>query len=171
MIAIPFVPIAEKTPAYNILRGLNEMETENVIRLLGIVAEEEEMHKTLPKNTIDFFKEIMYPFKKSIDYNASAKFKVVPYDILSISAIHDGMVIRPSEDPMSNRRFFSSKRPIDSDPRPMVVNSPLYPVVASILNGYLLYLHALRGFAETYPDVSAMQKLNMYWKLCNNAKI
>lgn len=189
--AVPFIPyIDEYIIYYNITSPLNPQETDKLIHLLEQVKKEEDMHIEISKiKSYDFFKDILYPYKVNQKFEQSKKasvlnLKSVSFDIKKLLEIKTGLITYPNEDSRSNKRLFWSDKYSDykntsvnnnfneilNADNVLVIDSNLYSVLVDIINKYLLYLQALRGFVDTYT-FDNMNKLVNYWKLCKHYKI
>lgn len=179
VIGTPYIPAKTDEVFYTISKGLDPHETEKLGILMEKVEAEEALHKAISKEKpYEFFKDILYPFKVAQKYDqkkniSDLDFKYVPIELKSILNISDGLIVYPSEENKSNKRFLWSKHR-DAEKLQtgsLIISSSLYPVISDIVDKYILYLQALRGFVETYPTPDSMQELLVYWKLCKAAQV
>jgi hypothetical protein len=177
MIASPYIPtVPKRTVYYNITNGLDLEQSEKIGFIMDQIEQEEKVHvEVVKQKQYEFFKQLMYPFKVNQKYEHHKQTEAmglqpVPLELKKIMMLKSGVVIYPVEDNKSNKRFFWSKNSHNSD-SDFIVNSELFPVIASFANQYLLYLQALRGFVETYDTPESMTPLITYWRLCRNAKL
>lgn len=177
----PFVPKPIEEPYYLITEPLSDSDAEKVTKLLQTLSEElklaEDTQKQYPQSYA-FFKELMYPYKtkqKFTDSPIGSKFKFLPdIELKTLTQISSGCLV--CKDVSSNELFMHSDAPdqrildlIQSGN--LLISSPAYPVIASILNKRIMYVSALRGFAEQYNTAEKAQKLSPYWKQCNSFKV
>jgi hypothetical protein len=180
VIATPFMPIVSDEIYYRINQPLNPSQTDQLSYLLDQISIEEKEHTAIQKDkSYDFFKDLLYPYKVNQKYDQSKKastlkLKPVVLNIKNMVEIESGIVVYPSEDNRYNKRFFLSNSDdsnmFNASDSSMIIDNGAYQIFADIVNKYILYLQALRGFVETYPTAESMQELLVYWKLCKNAQ-
>lgn len=177
MLASPYVPKITEDVYYKISTPLTPKETEELHYMLEQVSTEEELHKKISEQkSYEFFKNILYPYKVNQKFDqskkvATLKLKPVGLEIKKLLEIDTGTLVYPQEDNRYNKRLFWSSSDISNiQIQGLLINSSAFAAMADILNKYLLYLQALRGFVEVYPTAEQAISMTAYWSLCNNMK-
>jgi hypothetical protein len=169
MLATPYVPQPFANIVYSINKPLDDKQIEQLKSLLELVSDEEKKHSSI-KDTKSYavFSTIMYPYLNKQQFAKSKLYetmdlKPIDLNINAIQSISNGCIIYPSED-QPNKRFFHGKG-IGT------VQASLFMIVSSVVNKYLNYLQALRGFVETYPEGAKHTKeLANYLNICQKTK-
>lgn len=167
VVGVLFIPTTSENVLYNITSGINEDEAKKIAILEELIEEEEKIHVQLKKEKIyDFFKEIIYPYKKMQKYDLSPNAK--GYNKLSLDEIKNikkGVIVLPCEEHLQNKCFYHNEKLGVGD-----INTNLFPAAAEFLNKYYLYLLAIKGFVETYNTPEKFKELSNYWKVCKLAQ-
>ena len=173
VMGIVYMPQVTIDVFYKITSGITMEETEKIGQILDEINMDEKSLDTNAKS-FKFFQDLMYPYKTMQKFDKipnyiSNKFSAVPFELKDIINIKDGVVAYPSIDARQNRRFLWSSQEIVTDE--LIVETPLYPIISSILIQYKMYIMALTGFISTYSNPNDIQSLMTYWKICKNVKL
>lgn len=173
VIGVVYMPYIPEQLMYRVNSPLTPEETEKIAQALDHIESEE---KTLDTNakTYDFFQDLMYPYKTTqkverMPLYEHNKFVPIKLNIKDIVSLNSGLISYPALDPRQNKRFLMSKQKhINSI---TIVETSMYSALSNILNQYLMYLTALKGFVLTYKNPDDMKSLLTYWKICKSAKV
>lgn len=176
--ALPFTPVVYPLKIYAITSGLVNDDAPKLKYLFGKLSDLiESIDKRIQanpneKNAFDFFRELLYPFKKPAE-NKLGGFEKRRLD--SIMSISSGFVYQPSELKLTNQEFYYSEHlnaaeiP-EKNPDAVVHEKDIAFVAEKILNRTIQHYTTLSEFVDTYPTFDKVQEYKDVWRMFNMLK-
>lgn len=169
----PYTPQTFQEVLYNITDIISPEDTEKLDDLLTMLSTEEAAHAKLKgSKSYEFFKNLIYPYKTTKKFKLSPigeSFDSIALDLKSLLTIREGQCIT-NADPAVSDFLVHSKKHVSNVDGIIVIDSPLYPALSSIILQRIKYLTTLRGFAEQYDTAEKNQEHMAYWKVCMSLK-
>ncbi len=167
ILAIPYIPLVYKNNYYNITEGFSGEEKEKINGLYLQITEEEKRHAPFERDgRYKIFQDMLYAYSSNQKFEHSKKaddLNLKPHNFEKLLEIRSGIIVYPDEDPKSSKRFFHGEVVKLNN---VYLDASIYMVANEILNKYLMYLQALRGFMETYSDLNEIKNLLEIWRGC-----
>jgi hypothetical protein len=171
--AIPFIPLFPVLTIYNVKEPLTQEQIPKIEYILKSIKVELDAIKklsTTETKAYNFFKLLVYPFKKTQSFESNSKvknskFKKRPLELKELLSIKNGMICRPIELAKHNNQFYYSNESPSKLNNIIVIDDSMFNISINILNDYLLHLITLREMYEYYPDVKVISKYTDIWKI------
>lgn len=180
-LALPFCPIFPPTIIYKIIAPLsnNESETLCLNKLFDKIANEEAKIKAFSKIEIksyDFFKNLIYPFKKvqSLEKSTTGKYKSMNFkdlDFTIFKTATEGYICRPVELEKFLPSVYYSKTLGKDDANSINISlNTMFEIALIMLQDYIQSLILLRELVGYYPDFKTINQYADIWKMYNHLK-
>jgi hypothetical protein len=175
--ALPFAPEFPELEIYVITRGLSEDDAAKSAYLFGkldalIQSIDERLKKDSgEKKALDFFQDLIYPFKKPTEKKLAGFAK---RHLASISKIESGAIYQPVELNICSREFYYSESAPEAKAGEAdsahIYEKDLMFVIEKILNRTIQHYSALLEFIAMYPTFAKIQEYKDIWRVYNMLK-
>jgi len=183
--AIPFMPMFPQLIIYSVKTPLEEQQIPQLENMLKMVNDELNKIKKLSApelKSYNFFKTLIYPFKKEKQFKLDSKSKDFKFNKKQISikefmTIKEGLLCRPTELPKHMDQFYYLGNKIDKMGDQfdkinnlIILEESMFNIAYKILTDYLRHLITLRELYENYPNIDIIGKYTDVWKMYNMLK-
>lgn len=180
--ATPFVPTFIPLKVYAIKSGMTPDDIAEANRLFARTDALIEIIQTRSqqdpneKKAFEFFRDLIYPFKKPSALKLAGFEK---RDLRTISQIARGYIYQPAESKIEHCEFYYSENlehdaRLGSDPvakdLPTIYEKDLMFVVTKFLTRATQYYSTLVDFVDTYPTFAKVQECKDIWRMFNVLK-
>jgi hypothetical protein len=177
--ALPFAPIFPPLIIYKIGDShITESQKQCLNLILDKISQYENKIKNFSKietKSYEFFRNLLYPFKKVqlLDKSETYKnmnFKILEFEKMLNNDIKDGFICRPIELEKFLPKFYYSNKINDAKISTQITENTLYEITIIMLQDYLQYLILLCEMVEFYPDFKTIEKYAKVWQMYNMLK-
>ena len=175
--ALPFTPIFTPLIIYKITTPLSESDEEDrcismIYKNISIYEAKIKAFSNVEKNSYEFFKNLLYPFKKVQSLNKTPKYKdfdIKDFDILK--TLREGFVCRPVElEKFLPKVYYSKKNVENHDVDAQITSNTMFEIIMLMLQDYLQYLILLCEMVQFYPDYKIIERYAKVWQIYNMLK-
>jgi hypothetical protein len=179
MLGQPYIPTIDNITRLSfITEGLTPDQDKKLSDFFQILSDELKEHKSIStKDQYKFFTSMTrstYNENWSFDkWDLTEEFKLEKktFDLDEIRKIKSGVLVYPPAESKINGNFYhSTVTAADVDfkliEKYSCAKAPLYDIISSYMNSYLIFLTNLRTFTNTYATVNSFAEMRDYWSRC-----